>query len=123
MIFTVNAKLPSLNEYIRSINYNRHTGNRFKKEVQEVILWGIRQAQASGKLSPVDYPIILDFVWHERTKRRDPDNIASAKKFILDALQIAGILPNDNRKYVKGFTDTIVDDKQDFVVVQISRAD
>ena len=46
-------------------------------------------------------------------------NIASAKKFILDALVKEGILINDSRKYVIGFNDTIIDDKEDFVKVEI----
>jgi Holliday junction resolvase RusA-like endonuclease len=59
------------------------------------------------------------FEWHEKTKRRDADNIAFAKKFILDALVKMGVLPNDSRKYVKGFYDVIIDDKSDFVKVEI----
>ena len=61
----------------------------------------------------------MRFEWHERTKKRDADNIASAKKFILDALVKNGVLEDDSRKYVKGFYDVIVDDKSDFVVVEL----
>ena len=62
---------------------------------------------------------MVRFEWHERTKRRDADNIASAKKFILDALVEMGVLPDDSRKYVKGFYDVIIDDKTDFVRVEL----
>lgn len=61
----------------------------------------------------------MRFYWHERTKKRDADNIAFAKKFILDALVKNGVLADDSRKYVKGFYDTIVDDKEDFVIVEL----
>lgn len=61
----------------------------------------------------------MRFEWHERTKRRDADNIASAKKYILDALVKNGVLADDSRKYVKGFYDTIIDDKEDFVIVEL----
>lgn len=61
----------------------------------------------------------MRFEWHERTKKRDADNIASAKKFILDALVKNGVLEDDSRKYVKGFYDTIIDDKEDFVIVEL----
>ena len=30
-----------------------------------------------------------------------------------------GVLPDDSRKYVKGFYDTIVDDTKDFVKVEL----
>ncbi len=62
---------------------------------------------------------MVRFEWHERTKKRDADNIASAKKFILDALVKGGVLEDDSRKYVKGFYDVIVDDKEDFVIVEL----
>ena len=61
----------------------------------------------------------MRFEWHEKTKKRDADNIASAKKFILDALVKMGVLQDDSRKYVKGFYDVIVDDKTDFVKVEL----
>ena len=62
---------------------------------------------------------MIRFEWHERTKKRDADNIASAKKFILDALVKSCVLVDDSRKYVKGFYDEIIDDKEDFVIVEL----
>lgn len=62
---------------------------------------------------------MIRFEWHEKTKRRDADNIASAKKFILDALVKKGVLTDDSRKYVKGFSDQIIDDKEDYVLVEL----
>ena len=62
---------------------------------------------------------MVRFEYHEKSKRRDADNIASAKKFILDALVEMGVLPDDSRKYVKGFYDVIIDDKTDFVRVEL----
>ena len=54
-----------------------------------------------------------------KTRRRDADNIASAKKYILDAMQHMNVIPNDNRKIVTGFTDEIIDDTSDYVEVNI----
>ena len=112
--FVIKEKLPSLNEYIGACRSNAYMGAKFKKEVEETIGYYIR-------LSKLDKPkkaVKINFEWHEKTKRRDADNIASAKKFILDALVKEGILINDSRKYVVGFTDTIIDDKEDFVIVE-----
>ena len=50
--------------------------------------------------------VTIHFHWIEENKRRDYDNIAFAKKFILDALVKSGKLEDDNRKCVTGFTDT-----------------
>ena len=73
----------------------------------------------TGELKPTDRPLIVSFEYHEKTKRRDADNIASAKKFILDAMQKNGVIPNDNRTSVKGFHDTIIDDTADYVKVEL----
>lgn len=117
--FIVKAKLPSLNEYLAACNTNRYKGGRFKSDIEEVIGWGIKQAISAGKLRRTEDLNIVHFVWHEKTKRRDPDNIVSAKKYILDAMQTFKVIPNDNRKYVRGFTDLIVDDTEDFVEVEL----
>lgn len=117
--FIVKAKLPSLNEYIAACNANRYRGGRFKHDIEEVIGWGIKQAISAGGLQRMEQPIIVHFRWHEKTKRRDADNIASAKKYILDAMQIFRVIPNDSRKYVRGFTDEIIDDAEDYVEVEL----
>lgn len=117
--FIIDDRLPSLNDYIDACRSNKHKGATFKKEVENIISIYIRNAKIRKKVKVTDKPIIVHFEWHEKTMRRDADNIASAKKFILDAMQKSGIIPNDNRKYVKGFTDNIIDDTKDFVVVKI----
>ena len=94
-------------------------GAKFKAEIEEVIGWSIRQALTSKTLHKPSGAVIVRFEWHERTKKRDADNIASAKKFILDALVKSRVLEDDSRKYVKGFYDVIVDDKEDFVIVEL----
>ena len=55
--------------------------------------------------------VYLRFNWIEPNKRRDKDNIASAKKFIIDALVKSGILENDGWKNVIGFSDRFSVDK------------
>lgn len=117
--FVINAKLPSLNEYIAKINSNRHTGNKFKQETEELIQWAIKSAKIKKMIQPTCKPCTVHFEWHEKTRKRDCDNIASAKKFILDALQKENIIPNDNQKYIKGFTDNFVKDTKDYVIVKL----
>jgi Holliday junction resolvase RusA-like endonuclease len=121
--FVIDDKLPSLNDYIDVCRRNKYNGAKFKKDVENLILIYIRNAKVKKLLTPTDKPVVVHFEWHEKTKRRDADNVASAKKYILDAMQKAGIIPNDNRKYVKGFTDVIIDDKKDYVVVKIEEVE
>lgn len=45
------------------------------------------------------------FEWIAQDRRTDPDNIAAARKFILDGLVACGILPGDGWAHVVGFED------------------
>lgn len=119
MKLIIKSKLPSLNEYQEACRANKFKGAKMKSDVEEAIGWFIRSAVNNGTLKPTDKPCRYKFIWHERTYRRDPDNVASSKKYIFDALQKHGIIPKDSRKYVKGFTDDFVDDDVDFVEVEI----
>ncbi len=117
--FIIKQKLPSLNEWWYALSSNKYVGSKFKKDVEEVIGWSIRQALTSKTLHKPTNAVVIRFEWHEKTKRRDADNIASAKKFILDALVKTGVLEDDSRKYVKGFYDSIIDDTSDYVIVEL----
>ena len=96
---TIKGKLPSLNEYIAACRTNPHAGATMKRKVEEQIMWQIR------KMKPITRPVIIFFHWHEKNRRRDKDNVAAGKKFILDAMQKAGKLVNDDNRYIKGFGD------------------
>ncbi len=111
--------MPSLNEYTASCRSNAYKGAKFKSDIEEAIGWSIRRALASRTLQKPTGAVLVKFEWHEKTKKRDADNIAFSKKFILDALVKMRVLEDDSRKYVKGFYDTIIDDKSDFVIVEL----
>jgi hypothetical protein len=55
----------------------------------------------------------LTFHWYCKNKKKDKDNISFAKKFILDGLVQAGVLPNDGWNDIEGFKDEFYIDKQD----------
>jgi len=61
----------------------------------------------------------IEFTWHERNMRRDKDNVAAGKKWIMDSMQKKGILENDNNKFVEGFVDRFVYGKEDKVEVRV----
>jgi Holliday junction resolvase RusA-like endonuclease len=109
MIYTVTipGRLPSCNDYIGACRTNRYAGAKMKKDAQSMIIWYL------AKLPKFEKPIRLHFFWIEPNSKRDYDNIAWGKKFVLDALQEAGKLPNDNRKFVVGFSDEFGVDKDD----------
>lgn len=114
----INAQLPSLNQYQNACRSHWSKGADFKKDIEELIGWNIRSALTKQTLRKVERPCEIFIEWHEKTKRRDVDNIQSAQKFILDALQHHNIIKNDSRKYIKQIHHTIIDDKRDFVIVR-----
>ena len=96
--FEIPFKLPSLNEYITANRTNPHKGARFKKDIEQRIAWTINSAH----MRPVRKPCIVSMTFVEGDRRRDVDNVESAKKYILDALVTTGILKCDGPKYVIG---------------------
>ena len=118
LTFTVPGRLPGLNEYTRACRSSARVGNRCKQAAQRTVRWGINEAA----LSPITDPVFISFSWYEPNRRRDLDNVAFAKKFILDALVAAGVLSDDRRKCVTGFSDEFhVDQRCPRVVVTIER--
>lgn len=101
MKLVIEGRLPGLNEYILACRDNKYKGAKLKRDTQDAIIWAIR-GQLPMKLKA---PIFLSFHWYEQNRRRDKDNIASAKKFILDALVKSERIQNDGWAYVYGFTD------------------
>lgn len=93
---------------------------QFKREVQEVIGWDIKQALTKGTLKPIQKPCEIYIEYYEKTKRRDCDNImGGGNKFILDTLVEMQIIPNDSRKWVKQVHCTVKDGVEDCVIVEI----
>lgn len=92
-------KFPSLNEYTNACRRNAYAGASMKKKVQRDIGYFV------NKLPKFEKPITIEFTWIEGDNRRDLDNVAFSKKFILDALVECGKLVDDNRKIVTAFRD------------------
>lgn len=119
----IDAQLPSLNQYQNACRSHWSRGAEFKKSIESLIGWSIKKAKINGDLQAVEKPVEVFIEWHEATKKRDVDNIQSAQKFILDALQHFKIIKNDSRKYVKQIHHKVVDDKKDFVIVELREVD
>lgn len=108
--FEIPFRLPSLNEYVDECRTNRYGGAKHKKDIEREILRVLPKCK-------IDCQVWFDFVWYEQTKRRDKDNVAFAKKYILDAIQRSGMIPNDNNQFVLGFSDRFVYGEGDKVKV------
>ena len=117
MSYTINMKLPSLNEYIRVCRANKYQAAKFKADLERDI------ALFLTKMPRYTKPIAIHFHWIEGSKRRDLDNICFAKKFILDTMVKYGKLRDDNRKCVTAFTDTFSYGKETKVILEIKELD
>ena len=112
-IIEIPMKLPSLNTYINACRSNRFQGGKMKKDLEKDI--GVYVS----KLPKFEKPVTIHFHWIEGNKRRDLDNIAFGKKFILDSLVKNGRLLDDNRKCVTAFTDTFEYSNETKVILEI----
>lgn len=106
-------KFISLNEYVNKCRRNKYEAANYKRQVESDVRYFINRLPKLRRVS-------IHFHWIEKTRRRDPDNIAFGKKFILDALVTSGKLENDNQDYVVGFRDTFEHGKENKVVLFIT---
>ena len=109
----IDMKLPSLNDYINACRSNKFIAATMKKNYEDKIGLFIMN------LPKFKHPIRVHFIWVEDNKRRDLDNVAFAKKFILDSLVKFKKIKNDNRRNVIGFTDSFKYAKKACVILII----
>jgi len=108
MKFILLGEYTTLNEYTDANRTHYRVGAGVKKTETERARWELRQQFGDAPPLPKS---ILKFTWYRKNKRTDPDNIAFAKKFILDAMQEVGIISNDGWSQVAGFIDCFEVDK------------
>ncbi|MBQ6929027.1 MAG: hypothetical protein IJN27_01805 [Oscillospiraceae bacterium] len=114
-ILKIPYKLDGLNEYTEECRNSKYDGNKCKRENEKIIRLCIRNCRL--KKMPGAY--FVRFTWWEATKQRDKDNVAFAKKFILDALQKEKITKGDDNRYLLGFEDRFVYGQGQGVVAEI----
>lgn len=114
--FEIKQRLPSFNDYIKACRTNKYAGAKMKDKI-EYDIWIYIMQQLKGL--KIENPVFITFTWIEENGKRDLDNICFAKKFILDALQKAGVLKNDNKKHVTGFIDKFEYAKESKVIVEM----
>lgn len=120
---TKGNKTPSLNEYITAerirlggrgtkfLTKGAVMKKRWQEDISVYILNELRNVT-------VTKPVIIHYDYYEADSRRDVGNIhAPFQKFCEDALQDCGVLPNDNQKWVVGFTAHFAIDKENPRVV------
>lgn len=115
--FTIDGTLPGLNEYTEANRKHHRVGAKMKKRAQEAIDWQVLSQLGRRRITR---PVYIRYRWYEKNRRRDPDNVAFAKKFINDSLVTLKILPNDGWANVVGFSDAFdVDKDNPRIVVEL----
>ena len=104
----VPGEMPGMNEIVTAAKKGRRKYqpyNDMKRENTESVAW-------IAKKVPKKKRVFLDITWVAKNKRRDPDNIAAAVKFVWDGLVEAGVIPNDGWSENGGWTNHFKVDKK-----------
>lgn len=112
MKIIIDYKFESINEYINKCRTNVYVANKIKQ--QETNL----SALAFSRIPKITkYPIRLVFRWHIKSKIADLDG--RLPKNIIDGLVKAKKIPNDNVKYIQEIVHTYIEDKKDYVEIEL----
>ena len=115
MIYEIKIGTPliTLNEYIKIERGNRYAAAKKKKDITASVS---KRVLFYGLSLPKDKKFDVHFIWIKPNNRADHDNIAMAKKFVLDGIVKSGALQNDSPKFIRNFTDKfILDRTQNFI--------
>ena len=83
-------RLPGLNEIIAEARKHKMASAKQKEYYTSMV------KLLATKMKPIKGRAHYRFTWYEKSRRRNPDNIAGGgEKYILDGLQDAGIIEND----------------------------
>ena len=115
---TIYGQLTDFNKHEKAARGHWRTAAKIKKAetnrvAKECLL-------IENKHEELKYPIDLNFYWYCKDKKIDKDNLAFAKKYILDGMVAAGVIPNDTWEYIGDFSDIFLIDKLNpRIVIQI----
>ncbi len=107
-VFIIKGDLPDLNNYTKANRGNKYAGNKLKQDATNIVCL-YAKSQLRGKYERMS----LSITYYCKNKRKDKDNIAFAKKFILDGLIKAGVIPDDGWGQIEGWTESFEVDKDD----------
>lgn len=110
----VEGKFPGMNEIIATSKKHYILYSKMKAEFTELFQWQTKNLPKirGGKA-------IIRLHWTFKNKRRDPDNVMAAQKFILDALVRNGVLIDDTLDYIHSLESTFNLGNQDSVEIEV----
>lgn len=103
------GNFPGMNEFIdanRRGNGRWNAGNAMKQKAQRTIAAQLPRWHT-------EKPVWIDYTFFCPNKKKDLDNISGFfHKVFQDALVERKVIPNDNWKYIKGFSDVFMVDRE-----------
>ena len=122
LTFTVTHKFPSLNEAIAEAKKHWSLYARMKRANTNLVADYIRSLRRAGNF-PLEVfdkaSVYMIFEERAKGKLRDWDNITFAKKFILDGMVEACIIPDDSPKHIVSLTERVFYGDEYSVMVRI----
>ena len=109
-----------LNSYIKAERTNKYIASNLKKMNTNIAEMLTRSALNTKEIEKYNDDAQLKFIftWYRKDKKKDPDNIAFGKKFILDGMQKAGLFKNDGANTIINLEDRFkYEDKTGVLVV------
>ena len=108
----IDYKFESINQYINKCRTNYYLANKTKQKETTI------SSMMFSKIPKIEkYPIELIFYWHIKNKVSDLDG--RLPKNIIDGLVRAKKIKDDNVKYIQKITHIYIEDKKDYVEVEI----
>lgn len=113
---------PGWNDRLAASARHPQAGGKMEKEFVNLCAAEIRYQLRRLKIKN---PVRITYIFHEPDLRRDIGNIAYISKPFEDALQITGVLENDNQKWVREqhFIAGDTDKKNPRIEVEIEEID
>ena len=111
-------RLPCMNDLISANRLNKYAGAGLKKRTQKKIALELKP-QITKRFTE---KVIVTIHYFEKDNRRDEDNVTSAAKFILDAMQDIKLIPNDSRRYVHLLQEVFTDRENPRIEISIKEA-
>ncbi len=118
------GRLPGLNEVINKSRRNPYEANKLKKDTQRDLYSQFIPQYRAGGGRPFAAKVHAVIHFYEPNAKRDEDNVISGMKFIFDALQELGIIPNDSQKFLHiSGVDVRVDRENPRVEIRLEAVD
>jgi len=111
--FEIPTLLTDLNSYINAERTNKYIASKIKRDDTRLV------AMCCNKLPKLPKNIIIKITHYCKNKKKDRDNIAFMKKFILDGLIIAGKMENDGWKDYIRWKEEFKIDKKERIEIEI----